>query len=145
MSSTSLTILSVPAFSTLCNAAFNLRREVFVHEQHVPAVEELDQHDLTAAHFVAILDGDVVGTLRLVDKEDHVKIGRVAVRSTLRGKGIAKALMIHAMDHARGQGRSRFLLTAQADKLGFYEKLGFVPFGEVFLDAGIPHRAMRNY
>ena len=33
---TDITILPVPPFSTLCNAAFALRREVFVWEQKVP-------------------------------------------------------------------------------------------------------------
>ena len=98
-----------------------------------------------AVHFVAISGGEVVGTLRLVDTAEHVKIGRVAVRSSARGSGVAKAMMIHAMDHARRRGRDRFYLAAQADKLSFYEKLGFSAFGDLFDDAGLPHRSMRTY
>ncbi|WIY52267.1 GNAT family N-acetyltransferase [Devosia sp. YIM 151766] len=138
-------ILPVPVFSTLCNAAFALRREVFVWEQRVPEEEEHDADDLTATHFVAILDGEVVGTLRLIDRPEHVKIGRVAVRGQFRGRGIARKLMVAAMDHGRANGRERFYLTAQADKLGFYESLGFVAFGPEFSDGGMPHRAMRDY
>jgi predicted GNAT family N-acyltransferase len=139
------TILIVPPFSTLCNAAFALRREVFVWEQKVPPEEENDADDLTATHFVAIVDGEVVGTLRLLDKPEHFKIGRVAVRLAYRGQGIAKKLIVAAMDHARTTGRDRFYLTAQSDKLGFYEKLGFAAFGPEFQDGGMPHRAMRTY
>ncbi|MCR6671750.1 GNAT family N-acetyltransferase [Devosia ginsengisoli] len=139
------TILIVPPFSTLCNAAFALRREVFVWEQKVPEEEENDADDLTAIHFVAIAQGEVVGTLRLIDKPEHVKIGRVAVRRAFRGHGIAKQMMLAAMEHARSQGRDRFYLTAQSDKLGMYEKLGFVAFGPEFQDGGMPHRAMRSY
>jgi predicted GNAT family N-acyltransferase len=138
-------ILAVPVFSTLCNAAFALRREVFVWEQKVPEEEENDQYDLTATHFVAIVGGEVVGTLRLIDMPEHVKIGRVAVRHALRGRGLAKALIAAAMAHAREQGRDRFYLTAQSDKLGFYEALGFAAFGPEFFDGGMPHRAMRDY
>lgn len=140
-----VTILDVPPFSSLCNMAFGLRREVFVIEQGIPEEEELDEFDLVAVHFVAISGGEVVGTLRLVDASEHVKIGRVAVRSTARGNGVAKAMMIHAMEHARRGGRDRFYLAAQADKLGFYEKLGFVAFGDVFDDAGLQHTSMRTY
>lgn len=140
-----VTILIVPPFSTLCNAAFALRREVFVWEQKVPEAEENDADDLTATHFVAIVDGEVVGTLRLIDRPEHVKIGRVAVRGAFRGRGIAKAIMTAAMDHARAAGRDRFYLTAQSDKLAMYEKLGFVAYGPEFEDGGMPHRAMRNY
>lgn len=138
-------ILIVPPFSTLCNAAFALRREVFVWEQHVPETEENDADDLTATHFVAIVDGEVVGTLRLIDKPEHIKIGRVAVRLAFRGRGIARELMVTAMAHARKTGRDRFYLTAQTDKLGMYEKLGFTAYGPEFQDGGMPHRAMRSY
>lgn len=141
----STTILIVPPFSTLCNAAFTLRREVFVWEQKVPEAEEHDADDLTATHFVAIIDGEVVGTLRLITKPEHIKIGRVAVRQSFRGLGVAKAMMLAAMDHARANGQDRFYLTAQSDKLVFYEKLGFAAFGPEFEDGGMPHRAMRTY
>ena len=142
---TDLAILPVPVFSTLCNAAFALRREVFVWEQKVPEEEENDHYDLTATHFVAIAAGEVVGTLRLIEQPEHVKIGRVAVRLSFRGRGIAKELIAAAMAHARTKGQDRFYLTAQSDKLGFYEALGFVPFGPEFSDGGMPHRAMRDY
>lgn len=141
----SLTIIIVPPFSSLCNAAFALRREVFVWEQKVPAEEENDADDLTATHFVAIVGGEVVGTLRLLDRPEHTKIGRVAVRYALRGQGVAKAMILAAMDHSKAAGRERFYLTAQSDKLGFYEKLGFSAFGPEFMDGGMPHRAMRSY
>lgn len=140
-----ITILIVPPFSTLCNAAFALRREVFVWEQKVPEEEEHDADDMTATHLVAIAQGEVVGTLRLIDRPEHIKIGRVAVRQAFRGHGIARQMMLAAMDHARASGRDRFYLTAQTDKLGLYEKLGFTAFGPEFQDGGMPHRAMSNY
>jgi predicted GNAT family N-acyltransferase len=141
----SLAILVVPPFSTLCNAAFALRREVFVWEQHVPEEIEHDADDMTATHFVAICEGEVVGTLRLVDYPEHVKIGRVAVRHHFRGRGIARQMIEAAMAHSRQHGRERFYLTAQLDALGLYQRLGFVAFGARFMDAGIPHLAMRTY
>lgn len=141
----STTILIVPVFSTLCNAAFAVRREVFVWEQKVPEAEEHDADDLTATHFVAVIEGEVVGTLRLITKPEHIKIGRVAVRQPFRDRGVAKAMMVAAMEHARGFGQDRFYLTAQSDKLVFYEKLGFVAYGPEFEDGGMPHRAMRTY
>ncbi len=140
-----IVILPVPVFSLLSNAAFALRREVFVWEQKVPEEEEHDASDLTATHFVAIAEGEVVGTLRLIDLPEHVKIGRVAVRRLFRGRGIARKLIAAAMAHARARGQERFYLTAQSDKLGFYESLGFVAFGPEFMDGGMPHRAMRDY
>lgn len=138
-------IFPVPVFSTLSNAAFALRREVFVWEQKVPEEEEHDSYDLTATHFVAVAEGEVVGTLRLIEQAEHIKIGRVAVRQAFRGRGIAQKLIKSAMIYAKAKGHERFFLTAQSDKLGFYEKLGFVAFGPEFTDGGMPHRAMRDY
>lgn len=140
-----ITILSVPVFSTLANGAFALRREVFVWEQKVPEEEEFDSYDLTATHYVAIAEGNVVATLRLIAQPEHIKIGRVAVHQAWRGKGVARKLIEQAMADARAKGSERFFLTAQSDKLGLYEKLGFVAFGPEFMDGGMPHRAMRDY
>jgi predicted GNAT family N-acyltransferase len=141
-----ITLLTVPVFSTLCNAAFALRREVFVLEQQIPEAEEFDADDLTATHLVAIAAGNVVGTLRLIETPEHAKLGRVVVAKAWRGHGISKKLLAHAMDLARERGQARFYLTAQPDKLGVYEKLGFVAFGEPFDDgSGILHLAMKTY
>ncbi len=138
-------ILTVPLFSHLGNHALALRREVFVGEQHVPPDEEFDAHDFTATHIVALLDGDVVGALRVLFLPEHVKFGRVVVARSARGQGIATRMMHFAMDLARDRGETRFYLTAQSDKLALYEKLGFVAFGEEFEDGGMPHYAMKTY
>lgn len=139
------TILIVPLFSDLGNLGLALRREVFIREQKVPEADEFDSYDLTATHVVAVAGGDVAGVLRILFLPEHVKIGRVAVGRDWRGQGIASAMMRFAMDHARDRGESRFYLTAQVDKLTLYEKLGYVAFGEVFQDGGMPHLAMKTY
>ena len=138
-------ILVVPLSSDLGNLGLALRRRVFVHEQHVPPELEFDEYDLSATHIVAVLDGDVVGCLRIVFLDEHAKFGRVVVAASARGRGIASAMMRHAMEVARARGETRFYLTAQSDKLALYEKLGFVAFGDEFDDAGMPHFAMKTY
>jgi predicted GNAT family N-acyltransferase len=138
-------ILAVPLFSHLGNLALALRREVFVGEQHVPAAIEFDAYDHAATHLVALADGDVVGTLRLVWLDAHAKFGRVAVARAARRHGIATALMRHGMELARARGETRFYLTAQIDKLALYEKLGFVACGDPFEEGGMPHLAMKTY
>jgi predicted GNAT family N-acyltransferase len=138
-------ILIVPLFSDLGNLGLALRREVFVHEQHVPPEEEFDSYDLTATHVVAINDGNVVGALRIMFLDEHAKFGRVVVASSARGKGLASRMMKFAMDYAASRGETRFYLTAQTDKLALYEKLGFVAYGDEFQDGGMPHLAMKTY
>ena len=41
------------------------------------------------------------------------------------------------------QAPVRLRISAQAHLEGFYTRLGFVPGGDVYDDAGIPHREMR--
>jgi predicted GNAT family N-acyltransferase len=131
--------------SALWHQAAALRVAVFVEEQGVPRDLEMDEYDVIATHFVAIDEGVVVGTLRVVRKqrEGAVKIGRVAVANKFRGHGIGAAMMSMAISHFLSKGVKQFVLTAQVPVIGFYEKLGFVAEGEVFDEAGIPHRTMK--
>ena len=69
----------------------------------------------------------------------------MAVAQAFRGQGIAAAMMRFAMEHEIAAGRVRFRLDAQVDKVGFYERLGFVAHGEPFDDgSGIMHLRMRS-
>ena len=138
-------ILSVPISSDLGALAHEVRRQVFILEQGVPETLERDAYDATAIHMVAIDDGDVIGTLRIVVLPEHAKFGRVAVLQKARGKGIATAMMRAAMALAHVRGETRFYLTAQTDKIGLYEKLGFTAYGDEFEEGGMPHRAMKTY
>lgn len=124
--------------------AAELRTRVFVGEQHVPPELELDEYDETADHLVALDDAGVVrGTLRVLPYHDtDLKIGRVAVDAALRGRGLGLALMREALAEARRRGCGAAHLGSQVTVVGFYEKLGFTAFGDVFDDAGIPHRHM---
>ena len=142
---TNITVLNVPVFSTLCNEGFRLRREVFIVEQDVPADMEFDADDLTAFHFVAIVSGEVCGTLRVIHAEDCVKIGRVVVSLPWRGKGVMSAMIRQAMDAHKDVRDNRFYLTAQSDKTAMYERFGFKSYGDEFFEVGIPHYAMKNY
>lgn len=138
-------ILVAPVFSTLANLGFQLRRTVFVLEQKVPAEEEVDADDLTAIHMVALLEGEVAGVLRIVRRPEHLKIGRAAVDTAFRGRGIAGAMMKRVLGDYADEAGGRFFLTAQTDKVGLYERFGFKVFGQEFIDAGIPHLAMKTY
>jgi predicted GNAT family N-acyltransferase len=137
-------ITQVENGSPLLAAAFDLRREVFVLEQGVPAELEIDEYDQDATHLVAMVDGTVVGTLRILQHQGLAKIGRVAVRAAARGTGIGARLMERAAAIARERGHREIVLHAQVPVAGFYRRLGYVEEGEPFEEAGIPHVAMRK-
>ena len=127
------------SWALLGEPASLIRRIVFIDEQQVPQEEEWDGRDTECLHFLATLNGEPVGTARLLP-DGH--IGRVAVLSSARGTGIGYQLMEAAIKAAREAGHSYAALSAQLHALAFYERLGFVAHGDVFMDAGIPHREM---
>lgn len=122
-------------------AAFALRHEVFVLGQDVPEELERDELDAVSDHVVAVLDGEVVGTGRLLPS---AVIGRMAVRDDLRGQGIGAAVLEVLEARARERGFAAVELHAQVHATRFYEKAGYVPYGAVYLEAGIEHRSMRK-
>lgn len=134
-----ITHISTGTWETLGQAASEIRRKVFIDEQKVPQEEEWDGLDPQCQHFLAMLDGQPVGTARLLP---YAHIGRVAVLADARGTGIGVLLMQAAIEGARHAGHTQVALSAQVHALAFYERLGFVAHGDEFLDAGIPHREM---
>ena len=128
------------SWEELGTEASEIRRVVFIEEQRVPQEEEWDGRDPGCCHFLALLDNRPVGTARLLP---DAHIGRVAVLPQARGLGIGAILMRAAIEAARRDGHAAVELAAQTHALAFYEQLGFMAFGEPFLDAGIPHRSMR--
>lgn len=117
-----------------------IRFTVFVEEQQVPAEMELDEHDPACVHVIAKLEGRAVGTGRLLP-DGH--IGRMAVLKEARGQGVGAGMLKALMEQARRRGDSQVALSAQTHAIGFYRKHGFVEEGPEYLDAGIPHQAMR--
>jgi predicted GNAT family N-acyltransferase len=128
------------------DACFRIREQVFIIEQNVPVELERDEHDGKAVHFVALADGQSVGTARAVMKDSgrSAKIGRVAVCRPNRGLGIGKLLIATIEDAPDLRHVDHFLLDAQTHALQFYANLGYEPYGEEFMDAGIPHRHMKK-
>jgi predicted GNAT family N-acyltransferase len=126
-------------------AALALRHEVFVVEQRVPIDEEIDEHDdRDALHLVAVEDGRVVATARVVMDGATAKLGRVAVAVPARRRGLASRLIDESERHARALGARRVALAAQTGALSLYERAGYTPYGERFMDAGIEHLMMEK-
>ena len=128
-------------WDALAAQAAPIRFEVFVEEQRVPAEMELDEFDALSCHALALVDGRPVGTGRLLP-DGH--IGRMAVLPGWRGHGVGAALLQALIAEAARRGLREVALNAQTHALAFYRRHGFEAVGEVFMEAGIPHRAMRR-
>jgi predicted GNAT family N-acyltransferase len=120
-------------------AALALRREVFCDEQGVALEDELDARDDEALHIVALDDGVLVGSCRLLVEGDTVTLGRMGAA---RGRGLAGQLLAEAEARSRELGARRIVMAAQVSARRVYARAGYEPYGDVFLDAGIDHVMM---
>lgn len=122
-------------------ALLDLRRIVFIEGQGVPEARERDGLDDQCWHVLARDDaGKPIGCGRLTPAH---KIGRMAVLQEWRGQGVGVSLLRELVARARSLGWPEVALEAQVSAIGFYEREGFEAHGDVFEDAGLPHRSMR--
>lgn len=125
--------------------AINVRMRVFVVEQQIPVEEEIDDADATATHAIALYQGQIVGTGRLLYRDDGMaQIGRMAIDRQFRRQGVGGRILAFLEDEARAQGIGSCLLHAQEYVKAFYAGSGYVERGDLFLEADIPHIEMRK-
>lgn len=130
-----------PSEIALC---LQIRRDVFIVEQGVSEMDEVDGFDPKCRHYLARVNGHPMGAARVKPQGDALKVQRVAVRRAGRGTGLGLAIMRQIIsDAATQRPDADLVLGAQLSAIGFYEKLGFEPEGDEYLDAGIAHRDMR--
>ena len=125
-------------------AALALRHEVFCVEQGVPEHEEVDGRDPEGIHLVAVANGELFGTCRVLMVGTTAQFSRLAVRASARRQGIATALLRVADDETRAAGGRRLVLHAQTYARELYENAGYKPRGRAFHEAGIEHIAMEK-
>ncbi len=136
--------MELGSWQDLGQAAGEVRHEVFVEEQRIPVEMEWDAADQTAIHALARNRmGIAVATGRLLQQAPGVgRIGRMAVRRVLRGANLGRDVLQALIRAAAARGDTEVMLHSQRTARGFYERLGFVPRGEPFEEAGIMHIEM---
>jgi ElaA protein len=120
------------------------RQAIFVVEQSC-AYPDLDGLDQLAWHLLLRVGDALAGCLRLIPFPDErkVKIGRVAIGETERGKGLARHMMREALARCRRDYPDHTVtLSGQTYLAPFYESLGFVVTSPPYDDYGIPHLDM---
>lgn len=107
---------------------------------------EEDLSDDANDDIIIALDGNqIAGCVMLHPvNEDVVKLRQMATAKAYQGKGLGKILVANAEETAMENGFSEIILHARITAKGFYEKLGYKPYGDVFTEVSIPHIAMRK-
>jgi predicted GNAT family N-acyltransferase len=126
------------------SAALALRSRVFCDEQGVSFEADQDGRDPEATHIVAVDDGEVIGTCRLLFRGPVARLGRLAVAQERRGDGVAAAILREADRVAIGAGAESIALHAQTYALALYEAAGYSEYGPTFVEEGIEHVAMEK-
>jgi YbgC/YbaW family acyl-CoA thioester hydrolase len=136
--------LRTGSWAQLQDDAMRVRIEVFVDEQRIPLDMERDPADEASLHLVAYNRvGQAVATGRLLPAQSGTaRIGRMAVKRVLRRAQLGSDVLQALMEAARARGDRQVLVHAQRVAEGFYARSGFVPQGEGFEEAGLPHIEM---
>ena len=121
-----------------------IRRKVFIEEQGFK--NAFDVADEIATHFLVMEGEESVATCRVYFDEGKSAfvIGRFAVKKEFRGKNVGSLIVDSVADFVKERGANILLVRAQVRAVPFYKKVGFVSFGEVGEDEGIPHIWMQK-
>ena len=125
-----------------------LRADVFVVEQTC-AYQDLDGKD-EHSFWVWAEDenGTVHATARLLPagiSYKEVSIGRVCTSMASRRTGLGKLLMEECLNQCEHiWGKQTITISAQQYLLKFYNELGFIEEGEMYLEDDIPHLKMKR-
>ena len=136
--------MEIKTYTVLPDEAKSIRLTVFWEEQGF--VKEFDDVDSVATHLVAFENGEAVGTCRYYKTETSgiYVIGRIAVLRTLRGRGMGGKLVREAEMQIKARGGKRTHIGAQVQAIPFYEKIGYAPVGERYMDEHVEHQGMEK-
>ncbi|MGN0697091.1 MAG: GNAT family N-acetyltransferase [Oscillospiraceae bacterium] len=137
-------MMKTVCFKRLPEDGADIRREVFIEEQGF--VGEFDDIDEKALHIVLYDNDTPAAVCRVFYSEEHEQyvIGRIAVRREYRGRHLGAEIMAAAENEIRRLGGHRAGLSSQVQAMGFYEKLGYHPLGEQYMDEHCPHIRMEK-
>ena len=122
-------------------SAFEIRQRVFVDEQKVDRDEEYDSHEAESTHYLLLKDEQPIGTARRRFTDKGMKLERFAVLTDQRNNGAGAALLQQVLKDILPADHLIYL-HAQVPAMRFYLRAGFVPEGELFYEANIPHYKM---
>ncbi len=123
--------------------ALEIRNEVLRKPQNLNIFEEDLSKDKQASHFVALVDGKIVGTV-ILDNHDGItmKLCQFGILKEFRSEGLGRQMLSFVEQYARSLHYKRMYLHGRVAAAGFYENRGYSAFGSEFLEVGVAHREM---
>lgn len=134
--------MNTKTYTILPQEAKDIRIEVFMKEQGFE--NEFDEIDNLCHHIVAFDEGKPIGTCRFFKENNHYTIGRVAVLKEYRNKHIGHLLLESVEKEIKRISGDVIVVHAQVRVSSFYEKQGYIQFGQIDDDEGVPHVWMKK-
>ena len=135
-------IMDTKMYTALPQEAKDIRIEVFMKEQGFE--NEFDDIDNISFHIVVFDEEKPIGTCRFFKENDHYTIGRVAVLKEYRNQHIGNVLLESAEKEIKKLNGALIVVHAQVRVSPFYEKQGYIQFGQIDDDEGVPHKWMKK-
>lgn len=121
-----------------------IRAQVFMCEQQVDPMIELDEEDKTCDHYLLKEDHKVIGCLRVLQTDNIWHLGRIAILNEYRAKHFGSFLLEKIEAIAKSKHIDKLTLGAQVQAVPFYEKNGFHICGAPYEEANIQHLSMEK-
>lgn len=135
--------MNTKTYTTLPQEAKDIRVEVFMKEQGFE--NEFDDIDDISFHIVVFDEEKPIGTCRFFKENNHYTIGRVAVLKEYRNQHIGNVLLERAEKEIKKLNGDLIVVHAQVRVSPFYEKQGYIQFGQIDDDdEGVPHMWMKK-
>lgn len=109
--------------------AYYVRIQAMAVKHHISLYQEFDEHDTPDTRYIVLTDDVLpVATCRLYPIDARsMMLGRVVVLPEYRHQGLGSRVIREAELWARELGFQRAVLESRENKVGFYQKLGYVP------------------
>lgn len=125
---------------------FSIRHRVFVEEQRLISLTDVDEHDRdpTTVHALACRDATAAGTVRLypAGPEGRWKGDRLAVLPNHRATLVGMRLVVYAVSYAWAHGGSQMDALVQTQNVRFFERIGWTSDGPEVSYFGTAHQPM---
>lgn len=108
------------------------QKAAFVSMQFEAQRAHYREHFATASFDVVVADGEDAGRLYVGRYDREIRVVDIALLPAYRGRGIGTRLLTGLLDEARASGRTVVIHVEHANPARtLYDRLGFVPVGEV--------------
>lgn len=110
----------------------------------VYSADELER-DKIMSYFAYIDGGEVLGTVGLEKlSPQKVQLRQMAVHDKLQGQGVGRKLVQALEIYSKANGFKEVHLDARYPARGFYAKLGYEEYGEIYDKIGLKHIDMKK-